>query len=454
MCLRATVDDVRRRGLSLADVRLRLDANYHASLTTTLGKVLVPLFAYRVCNAAGGSSTRCPGKAAFPLYPRCRSSRMLLRWETTLGSRVPFREVQRMLELLTHGAVSLHDTTIAAHCAQVATVVGREHMYSSPDKIRRILRERAICDADTGRPIVHFSTDGHAERLLGGETCERQWRSLNGIRIWCIDQDTKRSIQLGGEFIVGDCHAVSHAFDVLNKLSILPFNGDYGDGLHAQLVFVADGADWFDTHVRKKFNDVVTILDAYHVLEKVGNLFVDLWKSGSKRAKQAYARMCEWVTGRRPRMKPKPKMRKGKKKSRARCYNKKRRFPEVDCGAPRELGLDPHHGGGLIATLLDVIGSENHERIDEVLRYLTKRADHIDFASFWHRGFHISSAPMESFNRIAQQRIKLPGAAWTPEMAQAILKLRMMVVSENDDRFWNDEQVIQRLAQKWHGDAQ
>lgn len=453
MCLRATTHELGCRELSLADVRLRLDANYHASLTTTLGKVFVPLFAYRFRNAAGGWTTRCPGRALFPLFPRCHSSRMLLRWETTLGSRLPFREVQRMLELLTHGAVSMHDTTIAAHCAQVATAVRREHMYCSPEKIRQILRERAICDAETGRPIVHFSTDGHAERLLDGETWERQWRSLNGIRIWCIDKETKRSVHLGGEFIVGDCHAVSQAFDVLNELGILPFDGDYGDSLQAQLVFVADGAEWFDTHVRSKFTDIVAILDAYHVLEKAGKLFAELWGTGSKRAKGAYAKLCEWVAGRRPGKTRKPKPRKGKKKARTRCYDKKRKFPDVDCIATQALGLDPDHGGGLIAALVEILGTETDERINAVLSYLTKRAERIAYASFWHRGFHVSSAPMESFNRIAQQRIKLPGAAWTPEMAQAILKLRMMVVSGNDERFWNDEKVMQRLAQQWKGDG-
>jgi len=49
---------------------------------------------------------------------------------------------------------------------------------------------------------------------------------------------------------------------------------------------------------------------------------------------------------------------------------------------------------------------------------------------------------MESFNRVAQQRIKLPGTTWTIEMAQAILNLRLMSVNGNDERFWNDPDTV------------
>jgi len=51
-------------------------------------------------------------------------------------------------------------------------------------------------------------------------------------------------------------------------------------------------------------------------------------------------------------------------------------------------------------------------------------------------------SPMESFNRVAQQRIKLPGTTWTIEMAQAILNLRLMSVNGNDERFWNDPDTV------------
>ena len=467
MCRRVTVRELEGRGLSLSDVRLRLDANYSVVLATSLGEIVVPLFAYRQQAKGGTTTTRSPARHILPWYPRCRSSPLLLRFETTLGSRMPFREAERMLALMTDGAVTLHDTTIAHHCRHVAEVVSREHMYLSPEEIRQVLVDRAVRDPQTDLPIVHFSTDGHAERLLDGPTWERNWRMLNGIRVWCVDKRTGRCIPLGGEFIVGDCHAVAQAFDDLNDLGILPFDGDYGEGVSAQLVFIADGMEWFDEHVLAKFPNVEAILDAYHVLEKVGELFADLWGSGSRRAKRAYRKFCRWVTGRTPSKQPDPKPRKqqkekkgdGKimekeKKQKARAkreaaYDRKRSYPSIKDTDIDDLDLPKHSGGELLAAFVSIVGDASDARIEGVIDYLAKRLDRIRYRGFWHRGFHISSSAMESFNRVAQQRIKLPGAAWTPAMAQAILNLRMVSVSGNQDRFWNDDKLMQKLGHLW-----
>ncbi len=458
MCRRLAVASLQERGLQVKDVQFRLDRDYSALVMTTLGKVSVPMFAYRRRSGAGMYAVYCPARTLWPWYPRARSSRLALRFETMLGSRVPFREVERMLALLTHGAVKLHDTTIASHCERVASVVSRTYLYTPKAQIREILAQRAVVDETTGRPIVHFSTDGHAERLLEGGTWQRSWRMLNGIRMWCIDKRTGRSIPLGGEFLVGDCHAVAAAFDDLNVLGILPFDGDYGDGVVAQLVFVVDGMPWFEEHVMPKFKDAIMILDAYHVLEKTGELFSALWGSGSARAKAAYATFCRWVTGRCPSTKatpglrnaPKPRTGHGKPAS----YGKEREFPALCLAHAAQQGLPEHSGAGVICALLGLVGEAADERITAILGYLVARLDKIRYQEFWHRGFHISSAAMESFNRVAQQRIKLPGAAWTPAMAQAILNLRMMNWSENDGRFWADDAIMRRLGDAWHGRSQ
>jgi len=99
-----------------------------------------------------------------------------------------------------------------------------------------------------------------------------------------------------------------------------------------------DGATDINHVAAARENGVVTILVAYHILEKVGNLFAELWKGGSKRAKQAFVLLCGCVAGCRPKMKPKPKPRTGEKKARTICCDKKYRFPEVGYGDARELG--------------------------------------------------------------------------------------------------------------------
>jgi hypothetical protein len=98
-CLDNTRRDIEGNGLTLDDVDLRLDADYHASLMTTFGPVVFPLFAYRRKRRPGAptskSKVRVACKEAFlALYLRCRSSELCVEWETRLGSDHPFRLAQ------------------------------------------------------------------------------------------------------------------------------------------------------------------------------------------------------------------------------------------------------------------------------------------------------------------------------------------------------------------------
>jgi hypothetical protein len=127
MCGRATERDVEARGLDIKQVTLRLDRDYHGTLSTTLGPVTFPWFAYRDRSAAAGTVTHTPAKAAvLPLFKHCRSSELLLEWESRLGSDHPFRYAQEALSFFTHGAAYREDTTIARHMVTVGSLVGRE----------------------------------------------------------------------------------------------------------------------------------------------------------------------------------------------------------------------------------------------------------------------------------------------------------------------------------------
>ena len=288
--------ELQERNLKVGEngVRFRLERAYWKTAMSTLGAVVFPLFAFR--HPRGGAEvTRTPTCELLP-SKHCRSTMLLLKMEAAVGSRVPFRQAESFLSLVTHGHVKLHDSTIAAHNKIVAQAVDQKWLYKTPAAIQELLRTRATLDTDTGKPIVCFSSDAHAERLYTEDTFERGWKMLNGIRIWIIDSQTGRLIHLGGEFVVGDCHDLASTFDALNTLGILPFNGCWGEA-QAQLVFVADGMPWFEDHIRAKFSNLAVVLDAYHVLERVGEFLVKVIKPGSKRAKKVYSRLCRIVTG-------------------------------------------------------------------------------------------------------------------------------------------------------------
>src|SRR3990172_383674 len=118
-CWRAAVEDISKLGLSVDDVRFRFEQDYRAVIKTTLGRIEVPWFAYRI-SKAGVAVTRTPSRSVLPLHPHCRSSTLLVRWATLLGAQTAFRNAELLLNVLTHGAVTIHDTTVSAYCQVVA----------------------------------------------------------------------------------------------------------------------------------------------------------------------------------------------------------------------------------------------------------------------------------------------------------------------------------------------
>ena len=156
-CQQATAEDIEQRGLTPAQVRLRLDEDYWATVTTTVGPVHFPWFAYRDLSRGHGTVTHTPARERVLPYQRsCHSSPLCLEWEVRLGTQHPFRRAQDELQFFTHGAVTLEDTTISRHLLRVSTLVDRSWMYRSPDEIREILREQATRDRETRKPILYY----------------------------------------------------------------------------------------------------------------------------------------------------------------------------------------------------------------------------------------------------------------------------------------------------------
>lgn len=258
MCARATERDVEERGLDAKQVTLRLDRDYHGTLSTTLGPVTFPWFAYRDRSAAA-TVTHTPAKAVvLPLFKHCRSSELLLEWESRLGSDHPFRYAQDALSFFTHGAAYREDTTIARHMVAVGSLVGREWTYRTANDIEELLLTRATRDPKTGRPLLYASTDAHALRSYVDDTWDAQWKMANGIRVWCIDRHNGATIHLGGEYTWGDCEKVQETFEWLRDTGRVTADGRMANGLNVQVVLVTDGAPWIKERIVPLFPKVST----------------------------------------------------------------------------------------------------------------------------------------------------------------------------------------------------
>lgn len=75
--------------------------------------------------------------------------------------------------------------------------------------------------------------------------------------------------------------------------------------------------------------------------------------------------------------------------------------------------------------------------VRDALRYLSNRPGQFDYLSALQAHLPIGSGEVESAHRsLIQKRLKLPGAWWKPDNAQAMLNLRTMRANQQWNRYW------------------
>ena len=425
MCRRVSA-----REAASEQVQYRMDQDYWISSATTFGTIAVPLHAYR-----SGGTTKCPARAeVFPLHPKCRSSELLLEFETRLGAFLPFRQASEALTFFTHDAVRTEDTTISRHLGVIGAHVGLEWTCRPPEEVRDILQNRATRDRASGRPLVYASTDAHALRRYVDDTWRAEHKMLNGVRFWCIDRRTQQTIHLGGEYTWGDCREVARVVaEMVPRL--VPA------ALSPQVVFIADGMPWIREHVHPMLpKDTCFILDFYHLAQR-------LERYGAARFGPESAQGRAWVrghvtelTGKRPYRRSVLSKRKGHKKSKHRAQ------------PFRTVRATSHTHGVGDALLWRLIEEEPaSDALDDLVTYVSANSDRIGYAEYRRRGMQIGSGAMESLHRVASQmRLKLAGARWTAEQATAVLKFRLMLLAGRWGAFWSRTDLTHVIRQAFN----
>lgn len=303
MCRQAMERDLAARGLDSQAVRLRADAEGYATVHTTFGPVTFPVFSYRDLSSPLGSVTRYPARAIFPYHRGCRSSPLSLEWEARLGCGHPFRRAEELYRIFSRGMSTVEDTTIARHIIAVGSVVEPELLYKTPEQIRQILEEQATRD-HRGRPLLYVSTDAHALRRYVDDTCAAQWKMVNGIRLWCEDSETGSIVHLGGEFLWGDCSAITARVRALIELGVLPNGDEAWQAVTPHLVVPSDGAEWIAAQLLPLLPDAEPVLDAYHLLDWVAEFARLVFGVGTEASRNFQGDVCQLVFGKGQRTSP------------------------------------------------------------------------------------------------------------------------------------------------------
>ena len=236
-------------------------------------------------------------------------------------------------------------------------------------------------------------------------------------------------------------------FADLIQLGIIPGDADYGDGVVAQYVWLSDGMPWFDDHVLPLLEpaSAIRILDVYHVLERLRTYVRKVCGKAKTKAGKLAKKVTNLVLGKCRRRSSSSSRRGGPRPKRRRQRKTTGRFD-----APSEgLSYPAHVLNELERLHIEATGKceDNDDKVDELLDYLGKYVDRIDYRDYARRGLQIGSGAMESLHRSASQvRTKVPGARWLAETSQAVFDLRMLRIVGNWTAFWNQSNLRCKLV--------
>lgn len=273
----------------------------------------------------------------------------------------------------------------------------------------------------------------------------------NGLRIWCVDKDTNQIIHLGGEYTWGDCEVVEKIFELLAQTGYLPADGDYGDDIKAQYVIITDGALWIEKRIVPIFPGSCAILDAYHALETLSKYLREIFGAETPEAHAFYRRAVYLLLGESIKKGPATKTRKGHKKIMKRTiknvFSERINSNEFDSLEEEKTDVIPSQILEFIEDIQAISLPEKKEISRHSLtEFLRDNAHRIDFLKYRKLGYQIGSGAMESLHRTASQlRLKIPGAIWLKETAQAIFNIRMMTLVGNWKKFWTQPNIVDLL---------
>jgi len=179
-------------------------------------------------------------------------------------------------------------------------------------------------------------------------------------------------------------------------------------------VIVTDGERALQRRVCQTFTDVTLVLDLLHVLEKLWKAAHALYPEGSREAEQFVYERAERIL----------------------------------CGQVSQVVK----GLRLIATKRKLIATKA-KTLQQVAIYLHSNRERMKYNLYLAKGWPIASGSVEgACKNLIRDRFERSGMRWTPETAEALLRLRAVYLSGDLDDYWefHIKQDQRRLYPTWH----
>jgi hypothetical protein len=99
--------------------------------------------------------------------------------------------------------------------------------------------------------------------------------------------------------------------------------------------------------------------------------------------------------------------------------------------------LKTNQSAAVLDALAPLVGADSDDPVTACDRYLRNRRDQLDYQGALQKGLPIGSGEIESAHRyIIQERLKLPGAWWSPEHIETMLALRLNRANREWETYW------------------
>jgi hypothetical protein len=114
-------------------------------------------------------------------------------------------------------------------------------------------------------------------------------------------------------------------------------------------------------------------------------------------------------------------------------------------GEPRLRSISKGNVATVLTELKDLNETESNERLRQLIGYIEKFKEAVNYNKFKANDYPIGSGEIESAHKsIPQKRLKIPGAGWKEESINPMVALRILRANEWWENFWNQrtEQLL------------
>jgi hypothetical protein len=333
-----------------------------------------------VCHPCGHGFS--PADATLEVEPRARLSAGLQTWIEELGASHSFAEAAWWLTHLT--GVVVRPETIRQRTERAGGSLEATAQQASQEVVRT-QEPAAALDAAPGQLTVE--TDGVMVRYLDG------WHEvkLGLVAGWEAGQLRVPSYvaQRAGPEQFG-LRLLAEAAR-RGALEVVDWDGpptDRSSAVLRSVLILADGAPWIWNLAADQFGARTEIVDFYHAAEHLGTVGKALYPEDAEAART-------WAT--------------------------------EQIHTLRDQGIGPVQDALHAAKASTVAGAETL-RVER--GYFRTNAARMAYPDFRAQGLPIGSGAIESnAKRVVQQRMKRPGARWSPDGAQAVLNVRCQLLT-------------------------